>query len=110
MIDRKKFYYPPYVKLIKITTRHADSKVAEKAALHLHHRMSEIGVKKIVLGPEKGIVARIKNQYQFESLIKLEKSGNSQAVFKEQLATIFEELTARPEFRSVRFIVDVDPS
>jgi primosomal protein N' (replication factor Y) len=62
------------------------------------------------LGPEKGIVARIKNQYQFESLIKLEKSGNSQAVFKTQLATIFEELSARPEFRSVRFIVDVDPS
>jgi primosomal protein N' (replication factor Y) len=110
MIDRKKFYYPPYVKLIKITTRHADAKVAEKAALHLHHGMSEIGVKKIVLGPEKGIIARIKNQYQFESLIKLEKSGNSQAVFKEQLAAIFEELTARPEFRSVRFIVDVDPS
>jgi primosomal protein N' (replication factor Y) len=110
MIDRKKFYYPPYVKLIKITTRHADFKIAEKAALHLHHGMSEIGVKKIVLGPEKGIIARIKNQYQFESLIKLEKSGNSQSVFKEQLATIFEELTARPEFRSVRFIVDVDPS
>ncbi|MFT5772559.1 MAG: primosomal protein N' (replication factor Y), partial [Algoriphagus sp.] len=110
MIDRKKFYYPPYVKLIKITTRHADSKVAEKAALHLHHRMSEIGVKKIVLGPEKGIVARIKNQYQFESLIKLEKSGNSQAVFKEQLSLIFEELNSRPEFRSARFIVDVDPS
>jgi primosomal protein N' (replication factor Y) len=62
------------------------------------------------MGPEKGIVARIKNQYQFESLIKLEKSGNSQAVFKTQLAAIFEELSARPEFRSVRFIVDVDPS
>jgi primosomal protein N' (replication factor Y) len=110
MIDRKKFYYPPYVKLIKITTRHADFKVAEKAALHLHHGMSEIVVKKIVLGPEKGIIARIKNQYQFESLIKLDKSGSSQAVFKEKLAAIFEELTARPEFRSVRFIVDVDPS
>jgi primosomal protein N' (replication factor Y) len=110
MMDRKNFYYPPYVKLIKITTRHADFKIAEKAALHLHHGMSEIAVKKIVLGPEKGIIARIKNQYQFESLIKLDKSGNSQSVFKEQLSVIFEELNSRPEFRSVRFIVDVDPS
>lgn len=110
MIDRKSFYYPPYVKLIKITTRHTDFKVAEKAALHLHHGMSEIDVKKIVLGPEKGIIARIKNQYQLESLIKLEKSGNSQSIFKAQLSVIFEELNARPEFRSVRFIVDVDPS
>ncbi len=110
MMDRKKFYYPPYVKLIKITTRHSDFKVAEKAALHLHHGMSEIAVKKIVLGPEKAIIARIKNQYQFESLIKLEKSGNSQSLFKEKLSEIFEELGSRPEFRSVRFIVDVDPS
>ena len=110
MVDRKKFYYPPYVKLIKITTRHTDFKVAEKAANHLHHGMSEIEVKKIVLGPEKGIIARIKNQYQFESLIKLEKSGHAQAQFKAQLLEIFEALNARPEFRAVRFIVDVDPS
>jgi len=28
---------------------------------------SEIGVKRLFLGPEKEIIARIKNQYQFES-------------------------------------------
>ncbi len=110
MDERKKFYYPPYVKLVKITTRHTDYKVAEKAALHLHHGVSEIEVKKIILGPEKGIIARIKNQYQFESLIKLDRSGNSQTYFKTQLALLIESITARPEFRSVRFVVDVDPS
>lgn len=26
MHDRKKFYYPPYVKIVKITTRHSDPK------------------------------------------------------------------------------------
>lgn len=108
--DRKKFYYPPFVKLVKITTRHTDFKVAEKAALNLHHGMAEIPVKKIVLGPEKGIIARIKNQYQFESLIKLDRSGNTPVVFKEHLWKITEELKSRPEFRSVRFVVDVDPS
>jgi primosomal protein N' (replication factor Y) len=110
MIDRKKFYYPPFVKLVKIITRHSDAKTAQKAAHALHHQMATIAVKKIVLGPEKGIIARIKNQYQFESLIKLDKQGNTQAVFKENLAKIIEELQAVPEFRSVRWIVDVDPS
>ncbi len=110
MMDRKKFYYPPYVKLVKITTRHADFKVSEKAAHALHREMANIAVKKIVLGPEKGIIARIKNQFQFESLIKLDRSGNTQSVFKESLAKIQEELQSRPEFRSVRWIVDVDPS
>jgi primosomal protein N' (replication factor Y) len=110
MLDRKKFYYPPYVKLVKITTRHSDFKVSEKAANALHREMANIGVKKIVLGPEKGVIARIKNQYQFESLIKLDRSGNTQTVFKVSLAKILEELHSRAEFRSVRWIVDVDPS
>lgn len=110
LFDRKKYYYPPYVKLVKITTRHSDLKVAEKAANSLHREMANIAVKKIVLGPEKGVIARIKNQYQFESLIKLDRSGNTQAVFKESLAKIIEELQSRPEFRSVRWIADVDPS
>jgi primosomal protein N' (replication factor Y) len=43
-------------------------------------------------------------------MIKLDRNGNSQAVFKDSLAKILEELQARPEFRSVRWIVDVDPS
>jgi primosomal protein N' (replication factor Y) (superfamily II helicase) len=110
MIDRKKYYYPPFVKLVKIVTRHADAKVAYKAAHALHLQMANIAVKKIVLGPEKGIIARIKNQYQFESLIKLDKQGNTQTVFKDSLAKIIEELQSVPEFRSVRWIVDVDPS
>lgn len=110
MVDRKKFYYPPYVKLVKITTRHSDFKVSEKAAHALHREMANIAVKKIVLGPEKGTIARIKNQYQFESLIKLDRSGNTQTVFKVSLAKILEELQSRPDFRSVRWIVDVDPS
>lgn len=110
MIDRKKYYYPPFVKLVKIVTRHADAKTAEKAAHALHHQMATIGVKKIVLGPEKGIIARIKNQYQFESLIKLDRQGATQSLFKESLARIIEELQTVPEFRSVRWLVDVDPS
>jgi primosomal protein N' (replication factor Y) len=110
MFDRKKFYYPPYVKIVKITTRHADFKIAEKAAYALHHEMATIQANKIVLGPEKGIIARIKNQYQFESMIKLDKSGNTQAIFKENLGKILDELQSRPEFRSVRWVVDVDPS
>jgi primosomal protein N' (replication factor Y) len=110
MHDRKKFYYPPYVKIVKITTRHSDPKIAERAALNLHHGMSEIAIKKIILGPEKGIIARIKNQYQFESLIKLNRSGSAQSIFKENLWQIIEQIHSRPEFRSVRFVVDVDPS
>ncbi len=108
--DRRAFYYPPFVKLVKITTRHAVYGTAEKAAHALHREMANLPLKKIVLGPEKGSIARIKNLYQLESLIKLDRQGDTQTVFKDRLAKILEELQAIPEFRSVRWIVDVDPN
>ena len=84
MVERRNFFYPPYVKLVKITTRHADFKTAEKAAIALHREMAQIAVKKIVLGPEKALIGRVKNQYQFESLIKLDRSAATQTTFKEK--------------------------
>lgn len=109
MGDRQRFYYPPFVKIIKITTRHKDFKTAEKAAKYLHNLMGEIPVKKILLGPEKGLIGKIKNQYIFESIAKLDRSSNAQAQFKHELQHILEELQAQKEFRTVRFVVDVDP-
>ncbi len=109
MGERRRFFYPPFVKIIKITTRHKEYKVAEKAARQLHNLISEIPVKKIMLGPEKGLIGKIKNQYIFESIVKLDKSGNAQTVFKHDLQILLEELISKKDFRSVRFIVDVDP-
>ncbi|MCH7409893.1 primosomal protein N' [Belliella sp. DSM 111904] len=109
MTERQKFFYPPFVKLIKLSSRHKDYKIAEKAARHLHNLLHEVQVKKIMLGPEKGLIGKIKNQYIFESLVKLDKSGNAQAIFKQELRKILESMYANKEFRSVRIIVDVDP-
>lgn len=109
MGERQRFFYPPFVKIIKVTTKYKEINVAEKAAKHLHNLMNECPVKKIILGPEKGLIGKIKNQYIFESFIKLDKTGNAQANFKLHLQTILQEMQAHKEFRPVRFIVDVDP-
>ncbi|RZS97974.1 replication restart helicase PriA [Cecembia calidifontis] len=109
MGERQRFFYPPFVKMLKITTRHKDFKTAEKAARYLHNLMAEIQVKKILLGPEKGLIGKIKNQFIFESIVKLDKSGNAQAQFKHELQLLIEELQVQKDFRAVRFIVDVDP-
>lgn len=110
MHDRKQFYYPPYVKLIKITTRHQDYKTAESGALYLHEQMATIDAKKIVLGPEKALIGKIKNQYQFESLIKLDRSSGVQNHFKKELRRIISEIKLNSPFKSVRYIIDVDPN
>lgn len=109
MAERQRFFYPPFVKIVKVSTRHKDFKTSEKAARHLHNLMGDIQVKKILLGPEKGLVGKIKNQYIFESIAKLDKSGNAQAHFKHQLQNILMEMQAHKDFRGTRFVVDVDP-
>lgn len=109
MGDRQRFFYPPFVKIIKVTTRHKDYKVAERAARSLHNLMGDIPVKKIMLGPEKGLIGKIKNQFIFESIIKIDKAGNAQAQFKQDLQSLINEMVAHKDFRSVRFVVDVDP-
>ncbi|MHA7128078.1 replication restart helicase PriA [Algoriphagus namhaensis] len=110
MHDRKKFFYPPFVKLLKITTRHQDYKTAEKAAHYLHEQMAGIHAKKIVLGPEKALIGKIKNQYQFESLIKLDRSGNTQSHFKKELRRILDQIKINSPFKAARFVIDVDPN
>jgi len=109
MGERQQFFYPPLVKNIKVTVKHKEFKITEQAAIHLKNLLQEIPVKKIILGPEKGLIGKIKNQYIFELLIKLDKSGQAQPIFKEHLRLVFEELSSSKQFKSVRFIVDVDP-
>ncbi|WP_370567364.1 primosomal protein N' [Echinicola sp. 20G] len=109
MSERQRFFYPPFVKTLKITTKHKEIKIAERAAKHLSNLLKDIPVKKIILGPEKALIGKIKNQYLFDILIKLDKSNNAPALFKHELAMVLEELKSQKDFKSVRFIVDVDP-
>lgn len=109
MAERRKYFYPPFVKLVKISTRHKDYKAAERAARILHNLLNDIQVKKIMLGPEKGLVGKIKNQYIFESLVKLDKASTALGKFKDELAIILNEVQSQKDFKGVRIIVDVDP-
>jgi primosomal protein N' (replication factor Y) len=107
--ERKQFFYPPFVKNIKITTKHKDVKTAEQAALHLKNLLASIEAKKILLGPEKSLIGKIKNLYLFELWIKLEKSVSVQEQFKVHLMEAIRSLQGDKKFRPVRFLVDVDP-
>ena len=109
MADRQRFFYPPFVKIIKLTVKHKEPLLAEKAARHLTNLINTIPVKKIVLGPEKSLVAKVKNQYLYEILVKVEKQGNAQAIFKRELTAKIEEVRAYKDLKAVRVVVDVDP-
>lgn len=109
MGERKRFFYPPFVKTIKVTVKHKDGRVSERAARHLSNLIKDISLKKIVLGPEKGLIAKLRNQYIYEIYIKVDRTGNIPAIFKSELQKIIFNLGTNKDFRSVRFVVDVDP-
>lgn len=109
MGERKRFFYPPFVKLIKVTVKHKDFKITERAARHLFQLLADIPVRKIMLGPEKGLVGKIKNQYIFEIFAKIDRTGNHHAIFRQGMEDCLNQLRADKELKATRFVVDVDP-
>ena len=110
MGERRQFFYPPFVKNIKIVVKHKDFKTAETASIQIKNMLSDIEGRKIILGPEKSLIGKIKNLYLFEIWVKLERNSKAQQHFKQEMTKTISELQADKRFRSVRFIVDVDPN
>ena len=63
---------------------------------------------KNVLGPEYPTVARIKNKFLKHILLKIEGDRSPQQA-KIQLQYFIEQLNKNKEYKSVRFVIDVDP-
>lgn len=105
--EREDFQYPPFTRIIKITLRHIDQPNAEKAAQALAQKLIEkLGTPR-VLGPEKPLVERVRNQYLFEIMIKLEKTINLKGA-KAFIAEQVQNIELSKDFKGVGIVVDVD--
>jgi len=107
LLDRRKFKYPPYYRLIQLRVKHKDPKILNRAASVLAGKLrSAFGNR--VLGPEYPLVSRVMNYYLKNILVKIERSA-SQTADKKKLVKEIAEFYKEKEFSSVRIIVDVDP-
>jgi len=107
IVEREKFNYPPFWRLIRITIKHKDYFVTEKAADYLNWLLKgEFGDR--ILGPEEPFVTRIRGLYLRQLLIKLDPSKSRQAM-KSSIAARVDQFRNTKEYRSVRLVVDVDP-
>lgn len=105
--ERRQFNYPPFARLIFINVKHKDANVLNMASQNLAANLrTKLG--KRVLGPEQPLVARIRNYYIKQIIIKVEKTAAIQKV-KEVLLTTVREFNTQKEFRSVIVQLDVDP-
>jgi len=105
--ERKLFSYPPYNRLIGISLKHRNQrKVDETAAALVGLMRKSFGSR--VLGPEYPAISRIRNYYHKNVLLKIEHEASISEA-KSILNTIIEKMKNHTDYKSVRFILDVDP-
>ena len=105
--ERQDFKYPPFYRLVRITLKHRDYQKIEEASIWLAKALRQVLGSAAVLGPETPPVARIRNQYRRNVLIKIHRKQNLSQI-KGRIDRVQTSFKAIPQYRSVRLIIDVD--
>ncbi len=104
---RKKFFYPPFSRLILLTFKHYSQAITDEAAAFFTSLMKQ-HYQPYLVGPAEPVVNRIRNQYLSELLIKLPKNTALVKQCKHDILENIARLHAEKKFRSVVVIPDVD--
>ncbi|HWV29318.1 MAG TPA: primosomal protein N' [Dyadobacter sp.] len=106
--ERERFSYPPFTRLIKVTVKHIDEGTAARAAKVLAEKLtSHLGASR-VLGPQPPLVERVRNQFLFDILIKLEREKiNFKAAKSFIQEKVIDTLTDKT-LKSIQVVIDVD--
>lgn len=109
LLEREKFNYPPFTRLIKITLKHKDYKHADTAAFWLANQIKTALPHNNVLGPESPFVSRIRNFYIKEILVKVNRDFVGLAKLKHFIYNKTQELQTIKDYKSTMVYADVDP-
>lgn len=107
LTDRRNYHYPPFYRLIAFTLWHKDQDVLNNTAKCFAEEMRTLFGKR-VLGPEFPPIARIRNLYRKNILLKLEKESSPSRA-KQVLNELIEKYKLAPDHKSIKIQVDVDP-
>ncbi|MCB0852607.1 MAG: hypothetical protein KDD63_10305, partial [Bacteroidetes bacterium] len=107
IIGRDSFGYPPYARLLKIEFRHKERNFIEEEALRLSNLLKSIFGSNL-LGPDYALIARVRNQYRMQFMIKLGKK-TSAVKLRDALHDAIDRYYQDAPVKTLRIIVDVDP-
>ncbi len=106
--ERHKYGYPPFVRLLLLTFQHREQELTDYAAAEFARRLEGFLPRKCILGPEYPHVARIKNRYHKQLMLKL-TPNMPLAATKKSLQDFASAFFAEKAFKGVRLVVNVDP-
>lgn len=107
IIERERFLYPPFYKLITLTFKNKDINSLDAGAAYVSNELKTVFGNRI-LGPEYALIKRINNFWIKQVTIKFEKNLSPQKV-KEKIEEIIDQMYAQPIFKTNRVSIDVDP-
>lgn len=105
--ERKKFHYPPFVKLVLIELKHRREDKVNRASQFLGSILRKYLPEECVLGPEKSPIGKLNLMYQFQILLKLPR-GKKYSEFKNLILKSFDEFDEVTAYQSIKKSVFVD--
>ncbi len=108
LLERQKYFYPPYFRLIKITLKHRSIEELNQLSKELVYKLSQVFPNR-VLGPEFPSVMRIQNFFIKNMMVKYEKEHSPKAV-KIELMKIIDSFKKQHGNARLRIKIDVDPA
>ena len=107
LLERQKYGYPPFTKIVNIFVRNKDAAVCDAAAVMLTMELRKVFGSR-VLGPERPFVSRVNTWYLQQIMLKVE-SGASMKKVKALLRQVYERLAPAPQIKTSQIHYDVDP-
>ena len=105
--ERKKFLYPPFVKLIMIELKHRKEDKVNRASQFLGSIFHKYLPSECILGPEKSPIGKLNLMYQYQILLKLPR-GKNYNEYKNLVLKSFEEFDEITAYQSIKKMIFVD--
>src|SRR5690625_440479 len=102
---RRSFLYPPYVFLLLMTVSHENEQKVFEVVQQIRQMLeSKLQPNSYILGPTPSPIARIKNRYRYQVMVKYRSEPGLQLLIQEILDKLIKERK-----QDVQIIVDMDP-
>ncbi len=107
LVERKKFLYPPFVKLIMIELKHRREDKVNRASQFLGSILRKYLPEECILGPEKSPIGKLNLMYQYQLLLKLPR-GKKYETYKNLVSESLSEFDEITAYTSIKKVIYVD--
>lgn len=105
--SRKKFFYPPFSRIILLTFKHKSKEITDAAATYFTGLMQP-AFGQYLVGPAEPVVNRVRNQFLVELLVKLPKDSSLVKKCKQEILNNIAIMHNEKKFSGVVVIPSVD--